>query len=187
VILLVEPQTRWDYTLLVYLHSSDKDYIGGSKLTFFIYTDIIFIHSKSYKIDMTFPLISLAGPVTQHISITNMHVILKFGSVGNRASGRTPALHSISHARASTPPSKPAFRVPKRGPCHPDDAHVARLRAGTACAPLTSHAHCNMCNTWSILQHPDEMIATYVRNSWNACNIRLKYLQNTRKNLKTHV
>jgi hypothetical protein len=59
---------------------------------------------------------------------------------------------------------EPAFHAPMWGPRSPDDVHAARPRAGTSRAASASHAHCNMCNAWSI----------FATSRWNTCNIRSK-------------
>jgi hypothetical protein len=56
------------------------------------------------------------------------------------------ALHFVSRTQANVPLPEPTYGAPMRGPRRSDDVRAARLRAGTAHAPSTSHARCNMCN-----------------------------------------
>jgi hypothetical protein len=51
----------------------------------------------------------------------------------------------------------------------------------TAASGYGRWSHCNMCNIKFTLQHPNETLAAYVRNT---CNVHLKHLQNTQKHLK---
>jgi hypothetical protein len=84
--------------------------------------------------------------------------------VGAVPSGRfNPLAPPPLPTRMHTRPSSPARR-------HPNSC-IRGLIATCAITDL-------------FLQHPDETLATYIWNSWNTYNIRLKHLQNTWKHLK---
>jgi hypothetical protein len=68
-------------------------------------------------------------------------------------------------------------------PHRPDIAYAAKPHAFSPL--LTRIVACATPDLF--LQHLDETSTTYVRNSRNICNLRLKHLQNTRKDLKTRV
>jgi hypothetical protein len=94
----------------------------------------------------------------------------------------------------STPHVLPTRSTTRGGPLVPRTLSM-RIQAGTFCArsvvpqqlqqttaaggPIATCVTSNL-----LLQHPNETLATYVWNSWNTCNVRLKHLQNTQKHLK---
>ena len=77
-------------------------------------------------------------------------------------SGQTPALHSVSRARASTPPLEPAFRTSTLGPRRPDTTHTVGTRAGLLAPPPLLTRIATRATSDLLLKHLDTRLATYV-------------------------
>jgi hypothetical protein len=115
-----------------------------------------------------------------------------------------PMLHTVIpsrsyyfvwHAPARRNPRRSQSPSPACGCCTADaSVGLRRPRSDPRWRPSSCSRRVWQVGAIATVQHPIyfcniqiKKLATYVRNRWNTCNIRLKHLQNSRKNLKTCV